>query len=356
MKSKIKKTVIAILCVSFIAGSAAALSACSKSDTVKIKALIIPKFEIDDMARDFPGETQLFYEKYCMGLEPTELKGLPSGSSFFVNKETGVAILITGEGKTAAGLATSAVLLNDKYDTSKAYIISVGCAGGSTGYCTLGDVVLVTGVCDNDLGHSADIREYDYKNAETTWFYDAEFDWIAYKKLNTGLTDTIYEMTKDIPLRTTQISKKIMRENFPGEEWANREPKLIKGTAVTSDNYWKGRYFHNNAEAVAAAHGCEDPYAVTEMEEIAIANAAECAGLLDRVISIRVVVNTDTFFDGESPEGLWGTKEAYDKKIKEGSSETLDVFEPAMHNLFDVASPVIDAAVSGGLDAKDASR
>ena len=56
------------------------------------------------------------------------------------------------------------------------------------------------------------------------------------------------------------------------------------------------------ANFIAEYYECPDPYSVTEMEEIAIANTAECFDMLDRVISLRVIVNTDLFLDGETPE------------------------------------------------------
>lgn len=67
---------------------------------------------------------------------------------------------------------------------------------------------------------------------------------------------------------------------------------------------------------------------VTEMEEVAVASTAECFGMLDRVISLHVIVNMDVFLNDENPE-------------------TLDIFEPAMHNLFDTASIVIDKILEG---------
>ena len=76
-------------------------------------------------------------------------------------------------------------------------------------------------------------------------------------------------------------------------------------------------------------------------------NAAESFGMLDRVISFRVVVNYDLFLRGETPEGLWAKQDGYSDKVSEENSETLDIFEPAMHDLFDVSSIVIDAILEG---------
>ena len=84
----------------------------------------------------------------------------------------------------------------------------------------------------------------------------------------------------------------------------HKDAIVMKGTAVTSDEYWKGDAGHNSATFVADYYGCADPYTVTETEEIAIANAANCFGMLDRVMSFRVVVNMDQFLYFQSPHAI----------------------------------------------------
>lgn len=85
------------------------------------------------------------------------------------------------------------------------------------------------------------------------------------------------------------------------------------------------------------------------MEEIAISNTAECFGMLDRLISLRVIVNADIFLNGETPESTWGEYDSFDVRVREPNTETLDIFEPAMHNFFDAASIVIDKIPEGEL-------
>ena len=62
------------------------LASCSASDDTDkktaLKVIVIPKFEIDDMSGDFPGEAQLFYEKYCGGCEETEVPNMSEDSHF----------------------------------------------------------------------------------------------------------------------------------------------------------------------------------------------------------------------------------------------------------------------------------
>ena len=179
---------------------------------------------------------------------------LPPTAHFYMNKENGVGLLITGSGKTATGLSLLSLLSSEICDCSDAYIVSVGCVGGSVGYSTIGDVVLITAACDYDLGHQVDSRDM-------------------------GNTDA----------------------------------------------------------------------AVTEMEEIAIANAAACYDMLNRVISLRTVVNLDLFMDVDMPESLWSEDTNVNEKFARNNTETLDIFEPAMHNLFDTSSIVIDAILEGKL-------
>ena len=85
------------------------------------------------------------------------------------------------------------------------------------------------------------------------------------------------------------------------------------------------------------------------MEEIGIMNAAECFGLKDRVISLRVIVNMDTFLNGETPERLWLGGTYFSDKVTEENSETLDIFVPGMENLFDIGKIIIDAILTGEL-------
>ena len=320
------------------------------SGRMPVKVLILPKFEIGLIEGDFPGEGQLFYEHYCAGCEKIEIPNTTPTAQFYYNKENGVGLLVTGSGKTAAGLSLMSLLSWNAYDFSDTVIVSVGCAGGCTGACIYGDVILVTAACDMELGHHTGRMELADPENGLTWFPD-DITYGAYtcKLLNQELYDKVFERIKDCTLRTTEYTKRVLAHNFPDAKWADREPCVLKGTAVTSDSYWKGDEDHANAVAVADHYGCPDKYLATEMEEIAVMNAAECFDLQDRVISLRVIVNLDTFLKGESAEQLWLGEDSFDNKVTNDNSETLDIFEPGMENLFDVGRIAIDAVLAGAL-------
>ena len=189
--SMIRKVLCILIMIVLPANALIAIGEQTPNNAAPIKVLIIPKFEIGDMSGDEIGEAQLFYEAYCSGISETVLPHMPATAHFYYNEDNGVAILVTGSGKTACALAMTALLSNPQYDFSDTYIVSVGCAGGSAGTCTLGDIVIVTGACDNELGHTADIREFEDKTSQTTWFPDSSYDSTSNKRFSDELSDRV---------------------------------------------------------------------------------------------------------------------------------------------------------------------
>ena len=312
---------------------------------IVIKALILPKFESGEMAGDFPGEAQYYYEGYCMGGEEYDIVGGFEGSKLYV--KDGIALYVTGMGKVNTALSLQAVLNDDRFDFSNAYIISTGCAGSAIEYGVMGDVFVITATVDFDLGHHADPRELADANG-TTWYHDASYDSASYKILNQELCDKVYSLVKDVKIETTEKTRAFMAAAFDNAEWATRDPMVLRGTTVTGDNYWKGEHDHMNALLMNETYGCPDPYALTEMEDNALAVVLDRLGMLDRYIIIRDSVNTDAFMNGASPESLWDPN-FVDSLASDESVESADIFATAMENNFKVGKVVIDAIINGEL-------
>ncbi len=262
-----KALCLALVFLMLSAALPAAASGTTEEKTA-LQVIIVPKFEIGEMRGDFPGEAQLFYEKQCTGSPETVIPHMPASGHFYVNEETGAAILVTGSGKTAAALSLSAALSSGLYDYSDAYIVSVGCGGGNAAVCVPGDVVVATAACDYDLGHHVDVHEREKRDKLIMWFPDDSFAEYETQRFNPELAEKAYELIRDCPLRTTELARTVMAENFPAPEPSGPEPSVKKGTVISGDNYWKGRYGHTTANYIAEYYGCADPYAVTKMEEI----------------------------------------------------------------------------------------
>lgn len=333
-----KKLLFTVLAFVLIAAGAAAVA---EEAALPVKVLLLPKFEIGEMTGDFPGEAQYYYEQYLTGAEEYDV---PHGSGKLYYKD-GVVLCVLGMGKINAALGAMAILSDARFDFSEAYIISTGCAGSSAGNTVMGDVFLITSAVDYDLGHHADARELSDPEG-TAWFHDADFDDAAVVFLNPELMEKTYALVKDTPVETTFVTRNYMRAAFNGADWAVRDPQVLRGTAVTSDNYWKGQYGHLNALRMAEVYQCPDPYAITEMEEVAVARAVERMGMLDRLIIIRDSVNMDVFMLGATPESLWGNAEATTLASEE-NVEAADIFMTAMKNNFNVGRIIIDQILAG---------
>lgn len=334
---KMKKIIAAVLCLIL----AFSLASCGKKQ--KIKVLILPHFEVDELSGDFPGEAQLYYEYYLADAKEYQLR---DGRILYFNPENGVAMGITGSGKVNCAEILTSILTDERFNCSESYIFAPGCAGGAKGYSAIGDVCLAVAVCDNELGHTADIRELTVEENEQLWYHDSSYDDVSFKELNRELIEELFSLVKDIKLETTEISRSAMKQNFGNEEWANRDPKVILGVNISGDNYWKGEKNHQRAKEIVSFYFPGENYAMTEMEDIALADVAEMFGLLDRCIFLRVNVNPDVFMFDETPESQWGGEFNFNTSVNEENKETLDIFEPAMRNNFAVGSVIIDFLIS----------
>ena len=342
---KTKRKRIALAAILILLFAATGCSPRAKERMIPVRILILPKFELNEMTGDFPGEAQLFYEEYLAGGDEYEVEGCTKDSRLYYKK--GVAMFVLGQGKVSAALNTAAVLSDERFDFSQAYILAVGCGGAAEGYGIFGDVFVITAAADFDLGHRADPREMN-DGTGTTWFHDESLDEYAVVRLDQSLTDRVYALTKDVKLETTEKTVGFLRKEYPGESWADRQPQVLRGTSMTSDSYWKSRYDHRNALLITETYACRDPFAITEMEDIAVGQAARNAGLLDRLIILRVAVNMDVLPAGVTPEMLWG-EETDDHIASEESMESVDIFETAMQNCFSTGKVLIDAILDGTL-------
>ena len=337
---KMKRRVVAVLMIVVLACTA--LTACKKDDRIKPTVVIMPLFENGELTGDFPGEAQYFYEEYFSEPEVFDIAGEPTASKFYLQGNVGMYIL--GQGKVTSSINTTALLADERFDFSETTFIVTGCAGSARDFGVVGDVYIISAAIDYDLNHTADHRDIA-EGTDTTWFRIGEYDRQVYHELNSELVDFAYELTKDIPVATTDDARACMARNFDNADWAIRDPKVLKGTAITSDNYWKGEYNHEKANVITEDFGAPDPYAATEMEDAAVALAFEKMGYIDQVIMLRSSVNVDVFVDGQTPETLWGGAEKA-AGAGDGFDGFTDIFPVAMENSFVVGKTIIDALLA----------
>lgn len=337
-----KRAIVMLVIFAWVCTS---LTACStkqqqnKEEKIKPIVVIMPLFENGELVGDFPGEAQYFYEEYFSKPEVYDIVEEASGNKFYLQGDVGMYIL--GQGKVTSAVNVTALLADARFDFSDTTFLVTGCAGSARDFGVVGDVYIITAAIDYDLGHTADYRDIA-EGSNTIWFRIGEYDKQVYHKLNADLVDFAYELTKDIQIATTDDARSCMARNFDNADWAIRDPKVLKGTSITSDNYWKGEYNHEKANVITEEFKAPDPYAASEMENAAIALAFEKMGYIDQLIMLRCSVNIDVFIDGQTPEILWGGAE---KPWGEGDGVDgfTDIFPVAMKNSFVVGKTIVDA-------------
>ena len=127
VSSAVISTAVSAACSTPAAPETEASAATPAASALPVKVLLLPKFEIEKMYGDFPGEAQFYYEEYLTGADVYDVPN-DAGSSGLYYKD-GVALYVLGMGKVNAALGTMAVLSDSRFDFSDAYIISTGCAG-----------------------------------------------------------------------------------------------------------------------------------------------------------------------------------------------------------------------------------
>ncbi len=130
-RSETMKRIAAFTVTLLIISTLAGCSSPTADQRNHVQVLILPKFEVNAMTGDFPGEAQCFYEEYLVGGDRYQIDGCPGTIELYY--KNGVALCPVGQGKVAAALNTAAVLSDMRFDFSDAYVLSVGCGGAAEG-------------------------------------------------------------------------------------------------------------------------------------------------------------------------------------------------------------------------------
>ena len=134
------------------------------AEPIPVKVMILSMFEVGKNSGDFAGEFQHWYTEYFDKAASFDVKA--AYSPIFINKD-GVAGTITGMGKASSAATLMAILKDPRFDFSKTYFITSGCAGVSPEVGTLGDVFICDWVIDYDLGN--DWKESDGEPGQPTF-------------------------------------------------------------------------------------------------------------------------------------------------------------------------------------------
>lgn len=301
-----------------------------------MKSIILVPYVASEEGFDRPyGEAKFLYEKFFSNAQEKQIISDGLEGRLYVKDQLGLYII--GEGKTNASMYTTALLNSNEFDFSETKFILFGCCGCARDVGVVGDIYLVTETIDYELGHHADIRDIK-DEVDHTWYPNLSLSRFGHVDLNNDFFNSSWELIKDEKASSTQWAKDYMSKSFNNEDWAIRNPKIMKVASVTADSYWKGNHDHQNANYVVDYYKCKHPFGAADMEDIAVAQVFSNYKMLDKFIILRFAVNTDVFMIGQSPETMWKDGGSYDLTGFDGFNET---FEAITKRATEIVSKII---------------
>ncbi len=171
-----------------------------------------------------------------------------TGQELRINREKGVLGVVTGIGTIKATSTIMALGLDERFDLSKAYWIIAGISGIDPADGSVGSAAWAEWIVDGDLAHHIDAREMpedwttgyvplrrDTPHEAPTPPHDEGYVF----RLNPGLTEWAYQLTKDVVIEDTENMQKL-RALYTGYPNAQRPPFVLKGDHMAAMTYWHG--------------------------------------------------------------------------------------------------------------------
>ena len=307
---------------------------------IPIKVVVLTTFEPGADTGDRPGEFQLWAERYPF----TETMKVPGVERPIRISNDGVIGMVTGmRGRPRENIA--ALIMSGKFDFSKTYWLVAGIAGVDPRTGSIGSAAWANWVVDADPTFEIDDREipkdwpwgiYSLGTGRPGVKGDAKGSSDMAWRLDPGLTQWAFQLTKDVPLPDDD-KLRAARALFPEEPAALKPPSVMIGDALGTTRFWHGelrtRWARDWVKLWTDGQGV---FVMTDCEDQGIMEVLTLHGKEGRVDARRVMVLRTA--SNYSREPL-GRSQAVD--FTEGGA--VAGFEAA----YRVGSPVVKAIVAG---------
>jgi len=277
---------------------------------LKVKVVVVSMFEVGADTGDRPGEFQLWVEREKLD------RVIPLPQAYHdvrANADGSVIGIVTGMGNFRSAASIMALGLDPRFDLSQAYWLVAGIAGIDPADGTLGSAVWAEWLVDGDLAHEIDAREMP-ANWPTGYLPFGRYTPYAKPRkeeklgevyrLDPGLVEWAYQLTKDTPLPDSEAMAK-RRKSYEGFPNAQRPPFVLKGDNLASTTYWHGKILNQWANDWVAYHTeGKGNYVTTAMEETGTLQSLTWlarAGKAD--VRRALVLRTASNFDMQWPGG-----------------------------------------------------
>lgn len=315
---------------------------------IPIKVVVVSMFERDNDEGDVPGEFQYWVERLPLD------KTLPFPQGYRdlrYNEEMGVLGIVTGVGNTKTAVSITSLGLDERFDLSKAYWLVAGISGVDPHDAPTASAVWADWIIDGDLSHEIDAREIPegwttgYIPLRKTKPYEMPFpkerEVIAIK-LNEGMVNWAYEMTKDIALPDTENIEN-MRKLYKGYPAAEMKPKVMRGTQLAASTYWHGALLNDWAnDWVDYWTEGDGNFVTSAMEEIGTWHSLERLDAIGKADKDRfIVLRTASNFTMQWP-GISAYESLSGEKL---SGKGYSAYIPSLESAYIVGSPIVKAIV-----------
>ena len=210
---------------------------------IPIKVVVVTAFEIGADTGDTPGEFQHWIERYPL-TEPIKIPGVERPARL---SKDGVLAISTGMFGRARGSLT-ALVLDPRFDFSKAYWLMAGIAGVDPKAGSIGSAAWSDWVVDGDPIYEIDDREimpgwpwglYGFEAKDPTGKGSGEGASGMAWRLDPGLTHWALELTRNIPLPDNpQLAAE--RAGYTTEPASQKPPQVFVGASLGTVRFWHG--------------------------------------------------------------------------------------------------------------------
>ncbi|MCH6258907.1 purine nucleoside permease [Puniceicoccaceae bacterium K14] len=291
----------------------------SAEEPIPVKVVALAMFEMGEVTGDRPGELQFWVEREDL----SNVYDFPLGQTELRMSDDGLMVALTGGGVTHAATTITALGMDPRFDFSDTYWIIAGIAGADPNDVSLGSAAWAKWVVDGDLLYEIDAREipedwpygliplggYEPNQLDTGWTVDN----IVFK-LNDGLVNWAYDLTKDMAVGQTKamIEFNALFEGYPN---ALSKPSVIIGDSLSSSTYIHGKHLNQWANDWMKLHtDGEAEFVMTNMEDTGTLTALrrlDDAGYVDndRILILRTASNYS--MQPPSKEATWSATADY---------------------------------------------
>lgn len=306
---------------------------------VTVKVVVLTMFEVGEETGDVAGEFQHWAERYPF----TEKVKVPGIEHPVRVSPDGVVLVLAGMNARSRQSVT-ALALDPRFDTSKAYWLIAGIAGVDPQSGSIGSAAWARWVVDADAAHDMDDREAP-----------ADWPWGIYSlgtrkprvkgsaagasgmawKLDAGLVDWAYSLTRTIPLADNP-QLQAARANYVVAA-ARKPPEVYLGDAIGTARFWHGdRRTAWARDWVRIWTDGQGQFAMSDCEDHQVMDALDLLGPSGRVDRRRVLVlRTASNYTAAAP----GADPVFD--FAPGG------LEAGVEAAYRVGQPVVKALVAG---------